>query len=208
VVSRSANRSAAVPLAGSSFNKGDSVFVFLDTSAPGVSVRFFLDGRQVRTEIKAPWDLGGGGDTSASPYVLNLSPGSHTVRAVLARPDGTTFDTSATFTVAVPAPTGSLKYSTSSNRSSATSLHGSAIAKNSSVYIFLDTSEAATKVEFLLDGARRQIEALAPWDFAGGGTPTANPYKVSVSKGSHTVTAKLTRSNGTTATFVATFTVT
>ena len=60
----------------------------------------------------------------------------------------------------------------------------------------------------LLDGARRQIEALAPWDFAGGGTPTANPYKVSVSKGSHTVTAKLTRSNGTTATFVATFTVT
>ena len=64
------------------------------------------------------------------------------------------------------------------------------------------------QVEFLLDGSSKQTETAAPWDFAGGGTPTANAFTMNVAKGSHTVTAKLTRANGTTATFVATFTVT
>ena len=102
-VSRSATRSPAVVLAGNTSARGEQLFIFLDTAQAAVSVRFYLDtpvtGVPRRTEGAAPWDFSGGNLTTATPFTNNLTVGTHTVRAVLTRANGTTQTYESTFTV-------------------------------------------------------------------------------------------------------------
>ncbi len=102
-VSRAANRSGAVALGGNVWNRGERVYVFLDEPTAATAVRFFIDapttGTPYRTELGAPWDMAGGDTATASPYLNNLAVGSHTIRAVLVRANGTSTTYQATFTV-------------------------------------------------------------------------------------------------------------
>ncbi len=99
-VSRSANRSSAVALGGNTWAPGERVYVFLGVTS-GSTVRFYLDtpttGTPFRTDRSAPWDFNGGSTSTATAYVNNLSRGTHTIRAVLTRSNGTTVTYSATF---------------------------------------------------------------------------------------------------------------
>ena len=104
-VSRSPGRTPAVPLAADTWLPGEQVHVFLDTATPAVGVRFYLDtpatGTPFHLESTAPWDFAGGATTTtaAFPYTNALTAGSHTITAVLTRPDGSTETHAATFTV-------------------------------------------------------------------------------------------------------------
>jgi hypothetical protein len=102
-VSRALNRSGGVALAGNTWRVGEQVYVYLDTTLTAVNVRFFLDspgtGTPFRVEGTAPWDFNGGAELTANPYNVQLPPGSHSITAVLTRPNGTTVTFSSAFTV-------------------------------------------------------------------------------------------------------------
>ena len=72
----------------------------------------------------------------------------------------------------------------------------------------LTNEEGAESVLFLLDGVRHQMERNSPWDFAGGGTDTANTFdSASIANGEHTITARVEMSGGGTAEVSADFIV-
>ena len=226
-VSRSANRSAAVELQANNWSAGESVYVFLETALAGTRVQFFLDGSTsvFQTEGAAPWDFKGGSSTTANPFVNTLPAGSHSIRALMTRTDGSTFAVTSTFTVAGSTTTttttttttarpptsssGLLKVSRSANRSSSVALEGNQWSRGELVYVFLDTAQAGTRVQFFLDNATTPLrtEGAAPWDFGGGGTATANPFTNTLSAGTHSIRAVLTRTDNTTRTFTSTFSV-
>lgn len=117
--------------------------------------------------------------------------------------------------VAATAPSSStygLKASTKSDRSGAINLEGATASGNIYAFTSPDTS-GISQVAFYLDdpnmtGTPKQVEKLTPYDFVGGSTSTANPFDTTkVSDGSHTITAKVTLSDGTTKTASASFTV-
>ncbi len=118
-----------------------------------------------------------------------------------------------TFTVATVAPptTDILKVSLLASRAPSVALESNTWVRGTSVYVFLDTPQAAVSVRFYLDvpttGAVFRTEGTAPWDFAGGAIATANPYLNNLAVGTHTIRAVLTRANGTTQTYTSTFTV-
>jgi glucose/arabinose dehydrogenase/N-acetylneuraminic acid mutarotase len=117
--------------------------------------------------------------------------------------------------LAVPASaqaTDELQVSLSADRSSPAPLEGAELA--GSVYIFVPDSAGITRVRFFLDdpqmtGSPRVTEKNAPWDFAGtASNGTAKPFDVSsLASGSHVVTASIDRSDGSTISVSATFTV-
>lgn len=101
--------------------------------------------------------------------------------------------------------------SRAATRSPAVALAGNMWAAGEQVYVFLEVTTPGVNVRFFLDtpstGTPFRIENLAPWDFGGGATLTADPYTSNLSRGPHTISAVLTRSDGTTTTYTATFTV-
>lgn len=102
-VSTASNRSGATPLAGRSLS-GD-IYVFVARSAAGdVSgirrVDFLVDGRSVRVEEVAPFDLMATGDAGAFPYrTSGLSAGSHRVEAKVRLTNGGTSNLRSDFVV-------------------------------------------------------------------------------------------------------------
>lgn len=123
-----------------------------------------------------------------------------------------------TLAVAAPQPAGahegdlpSLLVSSAANRSAAASLSGATV--KGPIYPFLPEQTGISVVEFWLDntsmtGAPRQVERSAPYDFAGGSTATANPFDTSkVSEGSHTISTRVTYTDGDVLTGETTFTV-
>jgi len=110
LVSTSATRSGATALAGST--RSGNVYVFVSPPAsPAVSgVDFYIDAAPpatpARTENTAPYDLQGGSVTTANAWNLGtVTPGAHTVAAVIRTATSST-TTTATFTVGTgPAPT-------------------------------------------------------------------------------------------------------
>ena len=123
----------------------------------------------------------------------------------LAAPSSTTFATGA----AIPVST-ELKVARSASRAPAVPLAGNTWTVGEQVYVFLDVTTPAVNVRFFLDtpttGTPFRLEGAAPWDFNGGGA-TAFAYTNNLSRGNHTITALLTRSDGSTVTYTATFTV-
>jgi len=105
-----------------------------------------------------------------------------------------------------------LKESTKSDRSGAADLQG--ITASGNIYVFTSPEAGVKQVSFYLDdpnmtGTPRQVENTGPWDFAGGTTSTANPLDTTkLSNGSHTITAKVSPTDGTAAkTVSSSFTV-
>ena len=95
-VSLNSDRSSAARLDGSRVN--GKIYVFVRNSKKIDKVDFYIDSPQwrkkppVRTDKKAPFDLAGtASDGTARPYnTAKLADGTHTIRAVMTRTDGTT----------------------------------------------------------------------------------------------------------------------
>lgn len=106
----------------------------------------------------------------------------------------------------------SLLVSHSADRSSSTSLDGSTISGNA--YIFIGPENGISQVAFYLDdsglnGSPRQIERIAPYDFAGtAANNLAYPFDTkSLADGVHTVSAVVSLSAGGSETLQTTFSV-
>ncbi len=88
MVSSSADRSNAVPLAGLRVT-GTTVYIFLEHRPEVVRVAFSLDGSAHRTELLAPWDFNGGDTTTATGFAISsFAAGSHRLSAVATLSDG------------------------------------------------------------------------------------------------------------------------
>jgi large repetitive protein len=95
----------------------------------------------------------------------------------------------------------SLLVSKSPNRSTPVQLAGQTVSGN--IYVFTSPSTGAKKVSFYLDdptmsGAPRFVEKSAPHDFNGtAADKTAIPFHTAtIANGSHTITAKIERTDG------------
>ena len=102
--------------------------------------------------------------------------------------------------------------SNSSNRSGPTPLDGSTVSGKIYVFTSPDTSDIS-RVRFYLDnptatGTPRRTENIAPYDFAGGTTTAATAFDTAtIADGSHSITAAVDLTSGTTEVVTATFTV-
>jgi hypothetical protein len=105
----------------------------------------------------------------------------------------------------------SLLVSSSPNRSSPAPLSGKTVSDK--IYVFTSPETGVYKVRFYLDdpnltGTPRRVETSAPYDFAGGTVSTANPFDTTtVSDGSHTITAAVVLTSGSTEVVNATFAI-
>jgi hypothetical protein len=104
MVSKQANRSAPVTLAGTT--QGDNIFVFVPADPAITRVRFWLDNPQMsgtptKTENNAPWDFAGSlTNGNANPYdTTKISNGSHTITAAADLSGGGSETLNAEFTV-------------------------------------------------------------------------------------------------------------
>ena len=92
-------------------------------------------------------------------------------------------------------PVFELFVSTSEERSDGVVLEGATVSGD--IYVFLLPEDGAASVLFLLDGEEHQRERNAPWDFAGGGSDTANAFDTTaIDDGTHTITALVELSDG------------
>lgn len=109
--------------------------------------------------------------------------------------------------VVVPGPaaahdsdTTQVRVSATASRTSSTPLGGATV--RDVIYPFIPADASIRMVEFWLDnpgmaGAPRQVEREAPFDLAGGTVAVARPFDTkNLSEGSHTLTARITRSDG------------
>lgn len=212
-VSDSPTRSASRPLAGTTLSGNAYIHV---TGSGITGVTFRLDDpagarAPYRVEGAAPWDLAGGTATTAAPLdTRQLAAGLHQVSAAVTRA-GVTQELEASFTVpGAVSPVPALAVSTSSARTSAAPLEGATLSGNA--YAFVPESAGITEVAFHLDDPSRsrpanRIERAAPWDLAGGTATTAAAVDTTtLSAGTHTLTAAVTRSGAVTVQ-TATFTV-
>lgn len=105
----------------------------------------------------------------------------------------------------------SLLVSASANRAAAASLSGATV--KGAIYAFLPTDAQISVVEFWLDnsamsGAPRQVERVGPYDFAGGSATNAQPFDTTkVVEGSHTISVRVTYTDGDALTGETTFSV-
>jgi len=120
-----------------------------------------------------------------------------------------------TFTVASTTATAAVSevvFSTSSDRSNPQPLHGKTVAGN--IYSFISPATGITKVKFYVDspqlgGTPYKIEKSAPWDLGGGpDTGLAFPFDTTtLADGTHSITAQVILSTGTTEVVNAEFVV-
>ncbi len=213
LVSPNPDRSGATALDGATVS--GTAYVFLSTGENVKRVVFALDGSDTIVENIAPFDFAGTDKPLANPWPSSsVSDGAHTISAAATLVGGGGFNVSATFTVdnapEAPAPPAggdaSLLVSQSPDRSGATPLEGGTLSGDA--YVFLQTGESASRVEFSLDGALHWTENVAPYDFAGtsGGSPTAWST-ASIDDGSHTISARVVRNGASDITVSASFTV-
>lgn len=204
LVSGATNRSNPQALAGAQLQGNAYIFISPDS---GISqVRFYLDDPSrttpVRVESAAPFDFGGTGASGAGAWNADgVSAGSHTVSAEVDFGNGSSSVVSATFNTGTVAPSGpTLMVSGSSNRSNSVALSGASLTQNA--YIHVSPDSGVSQVRFFLDDPTRSsavtTEFTAPYDFQGTATGgAAAPWNPgSVSAGSHTISAEVSFSNG------------
>jgi hypothetical protein len=175
----------------------------------------------------SPWNTASVADGSHQITAVAVLPGggtqsvgaSFTVANTAATPTPTptatavptaTVTPAATATAAPSAPSspsgGSLMVSPSADRSGGQALSGATVS--GTAYVYLETSASVKRVVFGLDGSAVQTENFAPYDFRGGTSAAANPWKTdAVNDGSHTVTATVTLNGGGSYVLSALFTV-
>jgi hypothetical protein len=86
------------------------------------------------------------------------------------------------------------------DRSAPIAAMGAPVPSGSNIYLFVDPASSITRVKFWFgskNGSPDHIESSAPFDLAGTASDgTANPYKVSGSPGSFSITVEVTFANG------------
>jgi hypothetical protein len=105
-----------------------------------------------------------------------------------------------------PAPTTTVAASAqvlvslSADRSAPVAAMGAKVARGSDIYLFVDPAAAITRVRFWFGskkGSPDHIENSAPFDLAGSASDgTANPYTVSGTTGSFSITVEVTFASG------------
>jgi N-acetylneuraminic acid mutarotase len=216
--STSASRTAPTTLAGATVS--GNVYAFVKPDSGVIRVRFYVDdpnrtAAPHRTESMAPWDLAGGDAAAAAPFdTTKLADGQHTVTAAVDRSTGGTTVLNAAFTVdnnAMPPPGFQLMHSASPDRSNPVALASATVS--GSLYAFVKPDSGASQVRFYVDnpsasGTPYRTESTAPWDLAGGSATASAPFDTrTLSNGSHTVTASVSKSAGGTELISAAFTV-
>ncbi|MDQ4052083.1 MAG: metallophosphoesterase family protein [Actinomycetota bacterium] len=222
-VSSLPDRSSPSTLEGATL--AGNVYVFAVPGEPVSEVRFWVDdptmsGTADKVEKSGPYDLAGTNTSTgtALPYdVSALGPGSHVVTARATFTAGGSVVTSGTFTVeaaTAPDPTADgVLVSGFSDRSAALPLEGATLSGDA--YIFATPDEPVHDVRFWLDdismsGPADKVEKNAPYDYAGtvSGSRLANPLNADrLTAGGHTMSVRLTRTDGTTSSRHSTFTV-
>jgi hypothetical protein len=90
--------------------------------------------------------------------------------------------------------------SLSADRSAPVAANGAKVARGSDIYLFVDPAAAITRVRFWFGskkGSPDHIENSAPFDLAGSASDgTANPYTVSGTTGSFSITVEVTFASG------------
>jgi fibronectin type 3 domain-containing protein len=164
-------------------------------AGPFARITTSLVGASVYTDFAAPTGTTSYYYVTAVDASGNESAPSATANA--SRPAGTTYQ---------------LLLSTAANRTSPVALDGQTVVGNIYVFTAPDTPEIS-RVRFWLDnpsqsGAPRRTENNAPYDFNGGTVSAATPFDTrSLSDGTHTISAAIDFSNGSTQTVHATFVV-
>jgi hypothetical protein len=104
-VSTSNTRSNPSVLNGQSFPTSSSIYVFTSPNTTKItSVAYTADGAAVRTESKAPYDLGGSNDMNGTANPYTVQAGTHTVAAQINFSDGTSTTVSGAYTGTSTAP--------------------------------------------------------------------------------------------------------
>lgn len=105
-----------------------------------------------------------------------------------------------------------LRYSAVNDRSGSTRMAGKTV--NGTVYVFLEDPELlATQVKFYLDSdpIPVQTEVSIPWDYQGGGVPTANSWDTATDPaafdGNHRIIAEVDLTSGGTINVTADFVI-
>lgn len=161
------------------------------------------DGTKLVTS--ATFTVGGTTTTTPPPPPPTTRPPTTTTT----RPPTTTTTAPPATTTTSPPAAGTLRVSSSANRSGSAALQGRSLPAGSRVAIFLEVSGSISSVEFHVDDpgrtkAPRTIERLPPWDLAGGSDTSATLFTVPAA-GNHTITAVVRRTNGTVLVTTATY---
>jgi hypothetical protein len=216
-VSEQPGRGGSTPLDGATVS--GNAYVFLATADDVQRVIFSLDGAETTVENYLPYDFAGGSGGQANPWSTeSVADGTHTITAEVQLVGGGSFTASASFTVSnavTSADAGdagsagaavSLMVSGAQNRGGASALDGSTLSGDAYVFV---SGDDVDRVVFSLDGATKQTENGAPWDFAGtANNGTANAWDTStVSDGSHTIAAQVWFNNGSSSNVAASFEV-
>ncbi|HXY91123.1 MAG TPA: tandem-95 repeat protein, partial [Acidimicrobiia bacterium] len=195
-----ADRGNSAVLQGATLSGEVAIFV-PGTNADVRSVKFFLDGAQVRDDATAPFDFDGTlGNGTARLFSTRLLPdGSHTVEARVVLANRTVEVQDATFVTANPRPASRvLMVSTAPNRTNPQPLAGAHLS--GPVAIFVPSEPDLRRVDFYLDdpqmlGPHVGGDGNAPFDYAG--TKNNGTAKLATfPPGNHTLTAKLTFTDG------------
>ncbi|MEX2377599.1 MAG: hypothetical protein WD848_06170 [Dehalococcoidia bacterium] len=234
LVSTEPDRSSAGELTDAEVSGDVYVFVWPDEDVG--SVLFFLNDpgmtrEPVTVERIAPYDFNGTAPgLFAFPFdTTGLANGSHTVTAVIDRSDGTSIRTDAAFTVnnglrgpgdsgnQEPDPSdgsnGAFDIRVSKERDSRNSVPMDGATVSGQIYGFVAHEPGMAGVQFYVDdpdmtGRPYQVESNVPWDLAGGSSDLANALDTRrMADGSHSVTALVAFSDGSTAWDRATFNV-
>jgi Glycosyl hydrolase catalytic core len=98
-VSTSNTRSNPSLLNGQSFPAGSGIYVFTSPNTSRItSVAYTADGTPVRTESKAPYDLGSSNDTNGTANPYTVQAGTHAIAARINFSDGSFTTVSGTYT--------------------------------------------------------------------------------------------------------------
>ena len=201
MLSYSPDRSGAQLLSGSAVE--GSIYAFVEPITNIRKVEFFIDGVLRQTENIAPYDLAGSaGSGLATPFDTRiLSQGPHTFDARISKSDGSIETISAD--VYVDGSIYKQWVSTSPDRSNPDALDGATIEGN--IYAFVEPLTDIKKVEFFIDGVLHQTENYAPYDLSGSaGSGLASPFDTGkLSKGPHTFSARITKTEGSRETITA-----
>lgn len=217
MVSASATRASATLLNGR--NVSGKVYIYATQETGAKQVLFYLDDPKmsrmpIMTENLAPYDFAGTASSgAANPFdASKLVAGAHNLTIRVNYTNGSYKSFSSTFNcVASPTPTptpvattsGELMLSLSADRSSPVALAGRSVSGN--VYLYSKHDASMKQVQFYLDDstmsrAAIKTEGAAPFDFAGT-TASGTAYAYDATKlaaGTHTLTARITYTDGTT----------
>jgi hypothetical protein len=211
LVSSTPSRANAAPLLDAAVT--GNIYAFATADLAASKVQFWLDnatpaaptGAPMTSDDTTPFDFAGADPTTGQALPFNvgaLTNGLHTITAVTTMLDGSVQTPVTTsfmvnkvdiFVTDVP------------DRSNAKVLRGATVTGN--IYVFTGPDTGVQMVEFWLDdatpsnptGAPSKIEKLQPFDFGGtSNTLTALPFNAtSLAVGPHTLTARVTMSDGT-----------